>query len=146
MRYFLPDIRLAAEMPPQAHLQDKLGGVPWGLSPTRWPKCSNCGRSQSLLAQFVHQRDRLDLKREGRVLFVFQCNHGMCSTWEGGSGGNACFVLEPDELIDALSPVPDDGPLIEREARIMGWLEKDDGISPSQAGAFFTDSEFLKLP
>jgi hypothetical protein len=148
MRYFLPDIRLAAEMAPQTHLIDKLGGVPWGLPATRWPKCSYCGRSQSLLAEFIHQQDRLDLDRDGRVLFIFQCNHdpGICSTWEGGAGANACFVLEPEELINELSPLPDDNPLVEREARIIGWLEKDDGILVSQASAFSTDSQLLKLP
>lgn len=148
MRYFVPDIRLAMEMPAQTRLEDKLGGVPWGLPPSRWPRCSKCGRSQSLLAQFAHQRDRLDLNREGRVLFVFQCNHepGMCSTWEGGSGANACFVLEPDDMIEGLSPLPPDSPSSEREARILGWLKKDDGITPAQAAAFFEDSEFMKLP
>jgi hypothetical protein len=70
----------------------------------------------------------------------------MCATWEGGSGANACFVLEPAELIDGLTPLPADRPSIEREARVLRWLDNDDGITPSQASAFFTDSEFLKLP
>jgi hypothetical protein len=148
MRYFLPDIRLAAEMPQQTHLEDKLAGRPWGLPPGKWPRCSACGRSQSLLAQFVHHRYRLDLGGEGRVLFIFQCNHepGRCETWEGGSGANACFVLEPAELIDGLTPLPADSPSIEREVRVLRWLENEDGITVSQASAFFTDSEFLKLP
>jgi hypothetical protein len=148
MLYFLPDIQLATEMLPQTRLEDKLGGLPWGLPPSRWPRCSNCGRSQSLLAQFVHHSGRLELDREGRVLFMFQCNHepGRCSTWEGGSGANACFVLEPDELIDGLAPLPADNPSTEREARIIRWLEKEDEITPSQARAFFSDSEFLTLP
>jgi hypothetical protein len=148
MRYFLPDIRLATEMPEQTHLEDKLGGLPWGLREGRWPHCSDCGRSQSFLAQFVHHADRLDLGREGRVLFIFQCNHdpGMCSTWEGGSGASTCFVLQPEELIDGLTPLPADDPPTEREARIVHWLENDDGITPSQSGAFYSNSEFLKLP
>jgi len=148
MRYFVPDIRLASELPRQRHLQEKLGGLPWGLPNRRWPMCTVCGRSQSLLAQFIHHPGRLDLSRDGRVLFVFQCNHdpGACTTWEGGSGANACLVLEPEDLVDALAANPSDRPKTEREARIVTWLERDDGISEADESAFYSDSEYLKLP
>jgi hypothetical protein len=147
MRYFVPDIRLAMELPEQNRLEEKLGGAPWGLSPEQWPKCSECGKSQSMLAQLCHDTSRLDLKREGRVLFVFQCTHnpGLCSAWEGGSGANACFVLEPEELSAEPSRMPPDHPPIEREARIVGWLEREDGLSPSQAEYFFDDSRWNAL-
>jgi hypothetical protein len=75
MRYFVPEIRLASELPTQACIQDKLGGLPWGVTASRWPMCSDCGKPQSLLAQFVHDASRLDLGRQGRALFLFQCNH-----------------------------------------------------------------------
>ena len=52
---------------------------------------------------------------------------GVCSSWEGGSGANACFVTEPEQLTDSLSPTPPDAPPLEREARIVEWLERDDG-------------------
>jgi hypothetical protein len=148
MRYFIPDIRLVSDLPVQAHIQDKLGGMPWGLAASRWPKCSDCGGSQSLLAQFIHRTPILDLGREGRSLFVFQCNHrpGLCSNWEGGRGANACFVLEPEELLAGISETPKDRPSLERDLPIVGWAERDDGLTPSQASVFFEDSEWAALP
>jgi hypothetical protein len=148
MRCFLPDIHLAAELPEQAKLEEKLGGLPWGLPEERWPTCSDCGKHQSLLAQFVHDPARLDLGREGRVLFVFQCNHspGMCENWTGGSGANACFVLEPEELIESLSPQPDDAPPTDLEVRIVGWREMDDSVSELEAAAFFNSDDHNALP
>jgi hypothetical protein len=41
--------------------------------------------------------------------------------------------------------LPTDSPSTEREARVLRWLEKDDGITLSQARTFFTDTDFLKL-
>jgi hypothetical protein len=148
MRNFIPHLRLASELPPQAGPQDKLGGLPWGLPSRLWPTCRDCGTSQSLLAQFVHHPERLDLGKPGRVLSVFQCNAdpGMCSTWEGGSGANACFVTEPEDLTDRLAVLPDDSPIVEREARIVEWLERDDAISEDHAASFFSSSDFFELP
>jgi hypothetical protein len=148
MRYYVPILRLSEELPAQSSPQDKLGGLPWGLRLSQWPTCRECGKSQSLLAQFVHDPKRLDLGRPGRVMSVFQCNHdpGMCSTWEGGSGANACFVTEPEDMIAGLAPLPSDSPIVEREARISGWLERDDGISKAEAAHFFSEAHFLQLP
>jgi hypothetical protein len=109
MRFFEPDLRLGVLLPPQAALEDKFGGLPWGLPVTRWPLCAGCGQPQSLLAQLRHHRERLDLGRDGRVLHVFQCadwaNTG-CSPFEWGRGRSACFVLEPGELRSGLTPPP----------------------------------------
>jgi hypothetical protein len=148
MRYFVPDIRLAEELPAQAAMQDKLGGRPWGLPLDRWPECADCGKSQSLLAQFSHHAERLDLGREGRVLHLFQCNHdpGMCQTWEGGAGANACFVTEPEDMWAGLTPLPGDAPVVEREVRILAWVAREDGISPEQESAFYSDGAYFKLP
>lgn len=148
MRYYIPVLRVSAELRPQLSPEDKLGGLPWGLAPDMWPTCQDCGKSLSLLAQFVHDVNRLDLGRAGRMLNVFQCNHdpGMCSNWEGGSGANACFVTEPEQLIAGLTPIPADAPPLEREARIVEWLERDDGVSESQASHFFSWDEFAALP
>jgi hypothetical protein len=148
MRCFLPDIRLASELPEQVKLEDKLGGVPWGLPEDLWPECSDCGKHQSLLAQFVHDSERLDLGKEGRVLFVFQCNHdpGMCDVWEGGSGANACFVLEAEDLTDGLTPTPEDSPPLELEVRVAGWREMDDGIADYQVSEFFDSDAYADLP
>jgi hypothetical protein len=146
MRYFVPEIRLASELPVQACIQDKLGGLPWGLAAGRWPRCSDCGKPQSLLAQFSHDASRLDLGREGRSLFLFQCdnNPGMCSTWKGGSGANACFVLEPEELSAAISELPDRTP-VDHEVRIIQWIEREDGLTSSQTPAFFDDAKWDAL-
>lgn len=148
MRYFVPNLKLSADLPPQDKLEDKLGGLPWGLKPEQYPTCSHCGGSQSLLAQFVHHPERLDLGKSGRTLLIFQCNHdpGGCPTWEGGSGANACFVLDPDELLDGLTPMPADAPPLELEARILEWLAEDDGISPDEVPAFYADELLWDLP
>jgi hypothetical protein len=139
MRYFLPDICAAAEALPETTAQDKFGGVPFGLRQAKWPRCSSCGKSQSLLAQLNHDRARLDLGRSGRVLFVFQCNRdpGMCPTWDAHSGANACIIVEPEELEHRPAELPDDRPTMENEVRVLAWIERDDGLPESLAPAFF---------
>ncbi len=148
MRYFVPFLRLRDELPPQSLPEDKLGGLPWGLAPALWPKCRECGKSQSLLAQLLHDPERLDLGARGRMLSVFQCNHdpGMCAAWEGGSGANACFVTEPEDLIPGLTPLPTDSPPLEREAVIVEWIPRDDGIAQDQVASFFSEAAFFGLP
>jgi hypothetical protein len=148
MKYFIPDIRLSAELPIQTSVEEKLGGLPWGISDAKWPICRNCQKSMSLLAQFVHHPQRLNLEREGRTLNIFQCNHdpGMCSTWEMGSGANACLVVEPEELTPRLATLPRDKPLVEREARIVAWLEREDDLLEADAARFFSWNEFSALP
>jgi len=140
MRYFVPDIYVAAEVAAETNVQDKFGGIPWGLSRNKWPTCRDCGRSQSLLAQLTHDSQRLDLGRGGRVLFVFQCNHdpGMCETWDANSGANACFVVESENLGDTLSALPNDTPLVENEVRVRTWIERDDGLPDSLISAFYS--------
>jgi hypothetical protein len=141
MQYYVPVIRLSEELPPQRGPLDKLGGIPWGLKAQQWPMCRSCGKSQSLLAQFVHHSLRCDLGREGRVLHIFQCDHdpGMCPTWEGGSGANACFVTEPEDMLNSLSALPPDSPSIEREVIITEWLTREDGIPAARTAAFYSD-------
>lgn len=147
MRYFVPDICAASEAPPETTAQDKFGGVPFGLPQDKWPKCDDCGKSQSLLAQLIHDRTRLDLGRTGRVLFVYQCNHnpGMCATWDAHSGANACIVVEPEELGHRLAELPDDRPTVENEVRVLAWIEKDDGLPASLAPAFLSSDSLNNL-
>ncbi|MDX2216204.1 MAG: hypothetical protein SFY66_23260 [Oculatellaceae cyanobacterium bins.114] len=148
MRYFVPNLKLSVDLPPQEKLEDKLGGLPWGLKPEHYPICSDCGKSQSLLAQFVHHPERLDLGKPGRTLLVFQCNHnpGFCPTWEGGSGANACVVLDSEELSDHLTPLPSDAPFLELEARIVDWVIQDDEISLDEESAFYDEERLRNLP
>ncbi|RFP62797.1 MAG: hypothetical protein BJG00_002750 [Limnothrix sp. CACIAM 69d] len=148
MKYFVPNLKLSADLPPQNQLEDKLGGLPWGLPPDQYPICSHCGKSQSLLAQLIHHPERLDLGRSGRVLLVFQCNHdpGTCPTWEGGSGANACLILDPEVLSDRLVPMPADSPPLELEARITTWIPKKDAVTKNQKPVFFDDDQYWDLP
>ena len=127
MKYFVPDIRVADEvgdwfLVEKPIITERLGGRPWGLSQDRWPKCRQCGKSQSLLAQFSHDDQRLNLGRTGRVLFVFQCAHkpGLCDSWEAFSGANACFVAEPEDLTNAETDLPADSPPLDKAVLIAG--------------------------
>lgn len=148
MRYFVPDIRVADELEAQRSARDKFGGLPWGLKPSLWPKCADCGKSQSFLAQFVHDPIRLDLGRPGRMLYIFQCNHdpGMCATWDGRSGANACFVVEPERLTSELAKMPSDKPVLENEVFVVQWHEHDDGLSVADAASYYDDDKFNSLP
>lgn len=148
MRYFRPILEPAELMATQVAYEDKLGGLPFGLPAARWPACKDCGKPQSLLAQFAHHPERMDLGRTGRVLSIFQCNHdsGMCSTWEGGSGANACVITEAEESTYSLTPAPSQDTSIEREARIVEWREQDDGLEVDEAARFLDSEAYSQLP
>jgi hypothetical protein len=148
MKYWIPDLCLATQLPPQTSLQDKLGGLPWGLPSELWPRCQECGHPQSLLAQFVHHQERLDLGAPDRVLFVFQCNYnpGVCATWERMGGANACFILSMHELTHTLTPLPRDDIELEIETRIEQWIARDDHIPSRAYTHFFHDAGMVALP
>jgi hypothetical protein len=149
MKYFIPRLILGADLPPQTKAEDKVGGLPWGLSTENYPRCRSCGKSQSFLIQLMHHPERLDLGRQGRSLFVFQCTHdlGNCTPWAGGSGSNACFVLEPEALLSQLTPMPNDVPAdttwLNIEARITDWIAQDDGVPPERVTP---DGQLVMLP
>jgi hypothetical protein len=146
MRYHVPRLALGVLLPPQTSLQDTFGGSPFGLPPHRWPFCRECHAPMALIAQLGHHPERLDLGREGRVLFVFQCgNAGECETWSAKSGANAALVLEPDELLDGPTPVPDGAPR-ETEVRVLGWRTGEDLVAPAQAHAFLPGSADRDVP
>jgi hypothetical protein len=166
MRYFVPQLAAVPEvyrragwtysgrgavkqLPDQFSLEGKFGGLPWGLPAERWPYCAFCHSPQSLIAQLRHERDRLDLGKTGRVLFVFQCNgdQGRCPTWDMNSGANSCFVLDEEELTEGLSEpnwyvAPEDhvdrwlDENVFEEWRVLRWQEKEDGIPASYPGFF----------
>ena len=148
MKYWIPDLQLATQLPPQQGLEDKLGGLPWGLPEGLWPVCSSCDAPQSFLGQFTHHAERLDLGSEGRVLFLFMCNFdpGMCPSWEGGGGSNACLILPGDVLTNTLTAPPDDDVELETEARVRRWLGHDDGIPENLYQSFFADESISSLP
>jgi hypothetical protein len=148
LRYFVPDIRIPGEVGPGSSIgMEKLGGLPRGLPSEAWPKCAECGGAQSLLAQFIHDPERLDLGRAGRVLFVFQCanNPGMCATWEASSGANACFVVEAEQLTSTQSPGPPNAPPLDNEVLVVGWHMRDDGIPGSISACFLDEEAYVEL-
>ena len=68
MRYFLPELTFQRGSLPV----DKLGGLPWGMPSDLWPLCKACAKPQSLLAQFSHHDQRLDLGKPGRILYEIE--------------------------------------------------------------------------
>ncbi len=148
MLYYVPEIDTVQPSKSAADSVEKLGGLPYGLHASLWPHCKDCGRPQSFLAQFSHDAARLDLGREGRHLFIFQCNHdpGMCSTWEWGSGANACVVVEPENFTASGStPLPSADVPVELEVWIREWLPRDDGLDSELRTRFFNDDEYFAL-
>jgi len=150
MRYFVPELVPDDELPEQASLEDKFGGLPWGLAPARWPLCAACGDPQSLLAQLPHHPERLHLGKEGRVLFLFACNgdQSSCPTWDRNAGANSCFLLGQEELAEGLT-VPPVSPGFPRRRldrwldgqvhpgwRVRRWRDEEDGIPESYPGSF----------
>jgi uncharacterized protein YwqG len=131
MKHFVPVLKRAAALPAQIEIEEKFGGLPWGLPANRWPTCRSCGKPQTMIAQLRHHAERLDLGKDGRILFVFQCNHdaGSCETWAGESGANACLVLEAEELGSGLTAISTANVAIETEVRVLGWQEGIDDES-----------------
>lgn len=141
MRYYEPLAEFGPRRPPQESLADKFGGLPWGLDPAEWPRCSACQGLQTLVAQLSYHPDRLDLGAPGRVLLVFMCYHNRftCASWEAGSGANACLTFEAGQIGVGLTPPPGEA-LTALEAVVVEWVEKDDGIPPERYDDFFNES------
>lgn len=70
----------------------------------------------------------------------------MCDTWDGGSGANACIIVEPEEIIPGETLHPDEKIPEDHAVEIVGWIERDDHLSETQTSAFFDDQAFLQLP
>jgi len=146
MKYFIPQLALKTLLPPQTRLEEKLGGLPWGLKADLWPRCRECGKPQTLLAQFIHQTGRLDLKKEGRHLLIFWCaGPDGCETWKKESGANACLVLDDSEITDGLTLPPSPDTLVQVEARVTGWHEQDDDLPESPATLFSVEQLGTRL-
>lgn len=107
--------------------------------------CRQCGRPQSHVGQLHHERERLDLGGQGRVLVLFQCEWGPdpCETFSPDYGANAAMVIDAhgDWLTSPPEPVPPGIP----ELRVVEWTAHDDGIAPDRDGDFFDDNRFSAL-
>jgi hypothetical protein len=145
MRFFRPELALGILLPPQEALEDKFGGLPWGLAPGRWPKCAECGKPMTHLAQLIHHAERLDLGADGRVAVIFQCNGGSCSSWDQVAGANTVLIIEAAEVGQGLANEPEAETPFEAEARVRTWHQLDDGISPENFAKFFADAEYTAL-
>lgn len=166
MKYFIPILSLNKS----DQSMEKMGGMPLGLNSDDHPKCGYCGLDQSLIAQFAHHEERLNLGRPGRVLYIFQCEHdpGICEAWDRESGANACLVIEPENLDPIAAETPPEekpkkgwfskfkstekpsfnsieDPSLINQVFITNWLEKDDDIDSSDFDKFFYDKTYFQL-
>src|SRR5262245_54306588 len=100
--------------------EDKLGGLAFGFPEREWPSCRRCGLPQVYIAQ-LHASARLQLGREGRTLYLFQCRDtGVCDSWEAESGANRALLVDADARTGRPTNPPNGTP-IEPEAIIVGW-------------------------
>jgi len=146
MRYFVPTLALGALLPPQTQLNDKFGGLPWGLPADKWPLCRECGNPQTHLATFLHSAERLDLGAEGRAVLIFQCgrapNETNCETFTADGGANAVVFLDAHELGSDLTEPPAPGAFKEIEMRVTEWVEKHDLVTAESESWFYTADGF----
>ena len=145
MRCFCPTLEPANESDKAIFPREKFRGDPEGLRAEEIPVCKFCGHQMSLICQLAHSDDRLNLGKEGRVLFIFQCDEvndgfAICPTWDPESGANACFVIEADDLAGQSHKLPDRDVPQEREFIVAGWSESVDDVSEDEA-AYMLDLE-----
>jgi hypothetical protein len=125
-------------------LEDKVGGIAYGLTKERYPFCKQCGLPMTFIAQFIHHSQRFDLGREGRVLFAFDCLNN-CDTWNPDSGANTCFILEPEMLIDTFVDLPDQSTVIDFYIKVRKWKRAGNGIPNNLYQCFFTSEKYNEL-
>jgi len=54
---------------------DRVSGLPWGLRKGAWPSCGVCSVPLAFIGQLAHAPGRIDLGREGRLLYAFLCKN-----------------------------------------------------------------------
>ncbi len=52
---------------------DRVSGHPAGLPQDRWPSCGVCNTPLGFVGQWSHDATRMDLGKQGRVLYAFLC-------------------------------------------------------------------------
>lgn len=148
MKYFVPNLEPTEELKTQTTFQEKLGGLPFGLPTEMYPICKGCSTPMIFLAQFVNNKNRLDLGKEGRILYIFICDYegidySVCESWDANSGANACFIVEPEILIADETKIPESKTPVLRETLITGWIELNDDITEEESRCFFETQKYF---
>jgi uncharacterized protein YwqG len=153
MKYFTPKLESATKFDFQTNFSEKLGGFPFGLPIEMYPICKECRNPMIFLAQFLHHKDRLDLGKEGRILFVFVCDYegegenyyNPCESWDADSGANVCFVIEPETFTGKTLATSDLKIPTVKETFIGGWAEFNDEITEDESKFFFDTEKYDEL-
>lgn len=105
----------------------RFGGLPIGLAANKWPRCKECGVKMTFLFQMKHHLERLNLGREGRVLYLFQCEtENNCSTWDAEAGCNSVIIVEPEEWDDTpITDVPQDETRMIPAIAVASWESRE---------------------
>ena len=149
MIYYTPQLKIVDASTEIPAFSEKLGGLPWGFPVEKWPHCAECGVAMNHVCSLRHDPYRLDLGKEGRIVYVFMCNHEAsgCDSWSSESGANAVCFLEESELCSGLTQSPnenqEDG--IFSEVQILGWEEKEDGVHEDDYPKYFSNESFGEL-
>lgn len=151
MKYFVPTLQKVSDFNIQTTFQEKLGGLPFGLPADKYPVCKECENPMIFLAQFIHDKERLNLGKEGRNLFVFVCDYedidyfSPCESWDANSGANACFVVGLENLTNIETKIPESKTSVLRETLIKGWTELDDGITIEESRYFLETQKYDEI-
>jgi hypothetical protein len=146
MKYFVPTLQQVSDFNSQTGFQEKLGGLPFGLPIKMYPICQECGNPMSFIAQFIHHKERLDLGKEKRILYIFVCNYedvdySVCQSWDADLGANACIIIESETLTKSETEIDSDVSL-EKEFIITDWQEYNDEIT-NQEREFFLNKNII---
>jgi hypothetical protein len=144
MNYFVPTLQQVSNFSLQTTFQEKLGGLPFGLPIEMYPICKECSNPMSFVAQFAHNKERLDLGKEKRILYIFVCNYedvdySVCQSWDAGLGANACIIIEPETFTNKEIKINVNVQLI-NEFIVTDWQEFDDEISEKE-NHYFLDTQ-----
>ncbi|MCH5583649.1 DUF1963 domain-containing protein [Shimazuella sp. AN120528] len=106
----------------------KFGGLPVGLPIEKWPVCKECEGPMTFLFQMKHHPTRLPLGKEGRVLYLFQCeSEEGCSTWDAEDGCNKVLILEQEEWNNnPITELPDEDTLMLPDLAVTAWETKEE--------------------
>jgi len=111
----------------------------------RWrvdPGCSIAARHQAV-ARRAHSAARLTASRSADWN---RFREGLCATWDGNSGANACFVCEAEDLIEGTTNAPYEANPADHEMRVAGWERRMDCVSVDLVPAFFDERLLYALP